>query len=395
MLPKRRLAVIVPAFLVLVLGGWAGWNVLGEKQQPAVTRGTSESVEGVVLESSPEPVTVRVPLPEEVRGIYWTAVTAGSARADGLLAYMEEEELNAVVIDLKMDNGEVAFVTEDKTLWPYVQEDPGIADLDALLVKLAERNVYRIARIPVMRDGAFAINHPEFAMKRAGGAMWRDNIGSLWVDPAAPEVADYAIALAREAYERGFDEVQFDYVRFASDGAVNAIVYPVYDGVLSKEEVMRVFFDRVGAAMRESGIPVSYDLFGMTFWSTDDYNIGQRLIDVYPNADFVSPMVYPSHYPNGFEGFGNPALYPYEIVKKSLDKGAEQLEAELQILPEDSRAKFRPWLQAFDIGAVYESERMLEQIRAARDAGASGWILWNARNVYDPINLAELEQNAL
>jgi len=330
-----------------------------------------------------------MPLPEEVRGIYWTASTAGSQRANELIVSLKQTGLNTVVIDLKMDNGQLAFVPQGIELQPYQQSNPAIADLDGLLERLRTEEIYRIARIAVMRDGAFARAHPELAMRSKNGGLWQDNIGSHWVDPASPEVASYAIALASEAYTRGFDEVQFDYVRFASDGAVNAIVYPVYDGKESKQEVMTHFFKQVGGQMKTEQIPVSFDLFGMTFWSFDDFNIGQRLIDVLPYTDWVSPMVYPSHYPDGFEGFQNPALEPYEIVKRSLDEGTRLIHGFYADSDEALRKRWRPWLQDFDIGAVYTSELIEAQIRATRDAGAGGWILWNARNVYEPANYLE------
>lgn len=134
-------------------------------------------------------------------------------------------------------------------------------------------------------------------------------------------------------------------------------------------------------------IPVSWDLFGMTFWRTDDFDIGQRLADVYPYADAISPMVYPSHYPVGFKGLTNPAMHPYEIVKWSLDHGITTLaESGLTVELVEAQRKFRPWLQDFDIGAEYDAKKIEEQIRASRAAGASGWILWNARNVYTAAN---------
>ena len=343
-----------------------------------------------VVEAKEEKEEVgHVSLPEEVRGIYWTAYTAGSSRADELMAFMKETGLNTAVIDLKMDNGQLAFVSNDVALAPYQQSNPAIEDLDGLLERLYTAGIYRIARIAVMRDGAFARAYPELAMQTTNGGLWQDNIGSLWVDPASPEVADYAIALAVEAYARGFDEVQFDYVRFASDGAVNAIRYPVYDGRESKQEVMYRFFKRVGGSMQVAHIPVSFDVFGMTFWSYDDFNIGQRLTDVLPYTDWVSPMVYPSHYPDGFEGFGNPAEAPYEIVKRSLDEGTRLIHGFYADSDEALRKRWRPWLQDFDIGAVYTSALIEAQIRAARDAGASGWILWNARNVYERAEYGE------
>ncbi len=151
---------------------------------------------------------------------------------------------------------------------------------------------------------------------------------------------------------------------------------------------MRNFFEELNV-LRDEGAIVSYDLFGMTYWSSSHFGIGQRLEDTYPYADFISPMVYPSHYPPNFRGFENPALYPYEIVKQSIDKGAEMLEADRFVSQTSTRYKTRPWLQDFDIGAVYTAARIEAQIKAARDAGASGWMLWNARNVYEPANYTE------
>ncbi|OGL66757.1 hypothetical protein A2856_03260 [Candidatus Uhrbacteria bacterium RIFCSPHIGHO2_01_FULL_63_20] len=334
-----------------------------------------------VVEAAPE--EVRMPLPKEVRGIYWTAQTAGTKRGDELLAYMRETGLNAAVIDLKMDDGELAFVPDDETLRAYAMEQPVIAGLDALTRKLADAGLYRIARIAVMRDSAYASAHAEAALRFPKGSLWRDNTGAAWVDPADPGVAAYALALGREAYARGFDEIQYDYVRFASDGAISSIRYPAYDGTLPKEEVMRAFFKTVGGTLKEEGIPVSFDLFGMTFESVDDFNIGQRLIDAYPHADFVSPMTYPSHYAAGFQGYRNPALYPYEVPTHSFESGKAMLEKELGVPQGESASHIRPWIQDFDIGAIYTAARIEAQIRAARDAGASGWMLWNARNVYE------------
>ncbi|MBD3251311.1 hypothetical protein GF380_02445, partial [Candidatus Uhrbacteria bacterium] len=155
----------------------------------------------------------RVPLPDEVRGIYWTAVTAGTSRGDELLAYMKETGINAVVIDLKLDNGEIAFEPINETLKPFAQETPAIKDLEALMEKLAEAGIYRIARLAVMRDDTHATIHPENALKWKDGGLWQDKIGSYWMDPAGPFVAEYAVTLAKEAYQRGFDEIQYDYIR--------------------------------------------------------------------------------------------------------------------------------------------------------------------------------------
>jgi len=359
----------LPAFLILVVFAiGSGWLVLRPTSAPTpiVPQVEQEPVE------TPEPPSIHVPLPEEVRGIYWTAQTARTDRADELLSYMQESGLNAVVIDLKMDDGSLAFVE---------------GAFDDVLARLKDVGIYRIARIAVMRDSAYAVEHPDRAMHTRGGGLWRDNTGAAWLDPASPEVAQYAIDLGREAYAAGFDEIQYDYVRFASDGALSAIVYSVFDpATQTKEGVMQTFFKTVGGTMQAEGIPVSFDVFGMTYESSDDFNIGQRLADVFPHADFISPMVYPSHYADGFQGFANPAEHPYAVVTHSLESGLSILQATFGLPEEDLRPRTRPWLQDFDIGAVYTAALIEAQIQAARDAGASGWLLWNARNVYEPAN---------
>lgn len=349
-----------------------------------MAEGDIPSVQRQEEEVMAPPVIIHLSQPQEVRGLYWTTVTAGGTRGDELLTYMQTSGINTVVVDLKMDSGWLAFTPKDETLLPYTGDTSVIEDLDAKLMTWGQQGMYRIARIAVMRDGAFATVHPNLALFMASGSLWQDAIGSLWVDPAAIEVAQYAITLGREAYERGFDEIQFDYVRFPSDGTIESAHYPVYDGLQDKNDVMRTFFERVGGTLHAEGIPVSFDTFGMICWRTDGIGIGQRLIDLLPFTDFISPMVYPSHYPEGFEGYGNPALYPYEVVKSSLDACVAQAVEQGLGTAEELTGKFRPWLQDFDIGAVYTAEKIEAQIQAARDAKASGWMLWNARNVYEP-----------
>ncbi len=320
------------------------------------------------------PSVVHVPLPTEVRGIYWTASTARTGRAEELMEFMMETGLNTVVIDLKMDNGEVVMPSAE------------------LIYRLSVTEIYKIGRIAVMRDSAFAEANPSVALHTGSGSLWRDKTGAAWLDPSATVVWDEAIRLGREAYALGFDEVQFDYVRFASDGALSSIVYPLYQSSEKKTDIMARFFQTVGSAMHADGIPVSFDLFGMTFETSEDFGIGQRLVDVYPNADFISPMVYPSHYAKNFQGYANPALYPYEVVTHSLVRGTDIIESNFGLPESDITPHWRPWLQDFDIGATYTSALIEAQIHATRDAGASGWILWNARNVYEPAEYLQDEE---
>ena len=375
---KYILTVFIAVPTIVLAGIVIGLSSPEPPFSPPLERGESQAQE-------PEAGVTHVELPDEVRGIYWTAVTAGyESNRDYLLNFMLEAGLNAVVIDLKLDNGEIGFLPETESLQEFAQDNPVIDDLDQVLDLLAENNIYRIARVPVMRDGAYAVLRPDAALRWPGGSIWQDDIGSLWIDPAYEDAWDYNIELAREAYARGFDEIQFDYVRFASDGNISSISYPVYNASIeTKNEVMARFFAHVGGTLREEGISVSFDVFGMTCHSNTGFNIGQRLTDVYPYTDFISPMVYPSHYEWNFRGLGNPAENPYTIVIMSLTEGVQLLETEIAALTAQAQHKFRPWLQDFDIGAVYDSYKIQEQIRAARDASASGWIMWNARNVYE------------
>ncbi|MCC6563712.1 hypothetical protein IT087_02360 [Candidatus Uhrbacteria bacterium] len=371
--PKNVL--IVP---VIILVGLAGYGLYAQTTQ-LTTDKTGPTSEAPVTISTPTstpvelvpepPKPIRVELPEEVRGLYWTADSSLGPRGNELLEYMLRTKLNTAVIDIKLDNGALAF--------------PATSTLE----RLGQKGIYRIARIAVMRDSTYAKAHPESAVKSSAGGLWRDKTGAIWLDPGAPDVADFAIEVGRKAISMGFDELQYDYVRFPSDGVLGTIRYPI-SGDKDKAVVMREFFDKIGT-LREEGITISIDVFGMTYWSSSHFGIGQRLEDVYPNADFISPMVYPSHYPTNFRGFGNPALYPYEIVKQTLDKGAEMLEVDHFVSSTISRPKSRPWLQDFDIGAEYTAARIEAQIKAARDAGASGWMLWNARNVYEPAKYVE------
>ncbi len=387
---KIFISIGITLFLTGCFG--ADFSLFSSIEKETLASDVTKQLENKTLTTTQKteiPVVIkRVPLPEEVRGMYWTVTTAGSTkRADQLISYMEKYGLNTVVIDLKADDGSLGFVPNTDSIKKYKAKNTIIKDLDGLLSKLADKNIYRIARIAIMRDNMFATKNPAVSLHTKNGKIWYDKIGSLWLDPAAPEVIEYARLLAEEAYARGFDEIQFDYVRFPSDGSISSIVYPVYNSATqTKIGVMQNFFKTLGGGLQAKKIPVSFDVFGMTFWSTNDYGIGQRLIDVYPYTDFVSPMPYPSHYPNGFEGYKNPALYPYEIIKKTLDKGVEMIQKEIGAPPEEIKKKIRPWLQDFDLGAVYTAERIEAEIKASRDAGSSGWILWNARNVYEPAN---------
>jgi hypothetical protein len=202
------------------------------------------------------------------------------------------------------------------------------------------------------------------------------------MDMTNPEVWKLPVDQAREATLIGFDEVQFDYIRFPSDGNTSQIQYHSFSEGQRKYEVLVDFFKYLSQELSDLPTPLSLDLFGLTYQRRPsnehyDLNIGQRLVDAAPYFDFISPMVYPSHYPSGFMGFENPAAYPYAVVDRALSEGNFILASTT-----NSIASTRPWLQDFDMGANYHAGLIKDQIRASDENNASGWILWNASNYY-------------
>jgi hypothetical protein len=205
-------------------------------------------------------------------------------------------------------------------------------------------------------------------------AIWKDYKGISWIDADAPEFWDYILAISKEAYSTyGFDELNYDYIRFPSDGEMRDIYYPFSNGK-TKIDVMREFFSYLSHNLKSSGAVLSADLFGMTATNKDDLNIGQLLENTLPYFDFVAPMVYPSHYPATFLGYSNPADYPYQVIKYSLDRAYARASTTPQ--------KIRPWLQDFDYKAVYTADMVKLEMKATYDAGFNSWMLWDPSNTY-------------
>jgi len=218
---------------------------------------------------------------------------------------------------------------------------------------------------------------PDVVLHNKQGGLWRNNRGWYWVDPASKKAWEYNLSVVKQAIDYGFDEINFDYIRFPSDGTLSTIVYPFWDSVASKSAVMTEFFKYMDEGVREYNpdTMLSIDIFGYVFLS-DDINIGQNLAMMLPYFDFVCPMVYPSHYYAGNFGFVNPAEHPYEVIQKTFEKQKKFLEEQGAVL------KVRPWLQAFDMGATYDGRMVGLEKKATYDFGPQGWLLWNARNTY-------------
>lgn len=337
--------------------------------------------------------------PAVIKAIY---ATSWSAASENKLAYLvnliKKTELNAVVIDMKDYSGYVVYNTELELPKKYNAVETRIPRLNALIKKLHDENIYVIARIAVFQDQRLPLARPELALTSSStGAVWKDYKGLMWLDTASQAVWDYNVAIARELLDRGVDEANFDYIRFASDGDLNDIKYPFWDEKKLKVNVLRDFFKYLRDQLWDKTI--SADLFGLVTVNTDGLGIGQHLEYALPYFDFIAPMVYPSHYFKGFIGYEKPAEFPYEVVKYSLERAARRIETMTMTMTNDAEssssgvshnplAKLRPWFQDFNLGANYDAEKVLAQIRAWNEITANnpeldgGWMLWNPSNVY-------------
>jgi hypothetical protein len=329
--------------------------------------------------SIPAPLIVRhINTPRSVKAIYMSSWVAGSPRLrESLIELIDKTELNAVVIDIKDYTGYLSYKTENEKLKAYGSSENRISDIKQLISRLHDKNIYVIGRISSFQDSYLVNIHPEFAVTDKAGKVWRDRKGIAWLDVSAKPVWDYLALIGQDAYGVGFDELNFDYIRFPSDGNMLDIAYPYSNGK-SKPEALKEFFAFIDKTFRSQNIPISADLFGMTTSTNDDLGIGQILGDALQHFDYVAPMVYPSHYPATFLGYQYPAMKPYEVIKYAMYSAVKKAE-----LASTSPSKLRPWLQDFSIGGVeYTPEMVRAQIQATYDSGLDSWMLWNASNVY-------------
>lgn len=353
--------------------------------------------------------------PETIKALYSTAWSAGSSKKlPYFLNLFNTTELNAIVIDVKDYTGIVSYRPDNAPLiLEYDAWEDRIPKINTLIKTLHDNGVYVIGRIAIFEDDKLAHARPELALHSSStGEIWTTNKKIAWVDTASKDVWDYNLAIAKDMIARGFDEVNFDYIRFPSDGALSDIKYPVWDETTYKYLILKDFFKYVREQMGDATI--SADVFGEVTYAALS-GIGQKLEDVLQYFDYVAPMTYPSHYARGFLGYQNPGAYPYEVVQYSMQTALDRLQKTLLEtteyldeagetvrqtgINEDARAKvgkFRPWFQDFDLGAEYTADMIRAQIRAydeiqftedfgmKADEFKNGWMIWAPSNIYTP-----------
>jgi hypothetical protein len=311
--------------------------------------------------------------PHAVYLSYWGV--GSKAVRDPVLRLASDTPINAVVIDVKDDHGFLSY----RAAVPLAAEVGAekiatIPDIRALIEQLHKNGMYTIARIVTFRDNVLCTARPQFAVLK-NGKPFRDLEGLACCDPFARQVREYNVAIAVDAAKQGFDEIQFDHVRFP---AFKGLTFSRPSTEESRSKAIDSFLAEAHKALVPYNVFLAGDVFGYICWNKGDTDVGQKIGDLADVLDYISPMLYPSGFQYGIPKYRDPVAHPYEIVRLSLDRARERTNLD--------PIRFRPWLQAFRDYAFdkrqFGREQIQEQIKAARGFGADGWMLWNPRNVY-------------
>lgn len=358
-------------------------KVVEEEDGQETEAETEAEMENIVIDQAPERVPVKV------KGIYISAYVAGTpTMVDNLIAELDRTEANALVIDLKDDFGRVACEMDSPLVTEIGSVKVYIRNVKDLMRKLKEHDIYAIARIPAFRDAWLGEHRPEWCIQKADGTVFKDRDGNAWVNPYKTEAWDYLVEIATEAKEIGFDEVQFDYVRFCTEKGMKEAVFDEADVQgRSRTDIICEFMAYAYEKLKNEGLFVSADVFGAIINSgINADSVGQIYGEMAKHMDYISPMIYPSHYADGNYGIDHPDMHPYETITAALADSRKELY--FAGLDGSHIAEVRPWLQDFTASwlanhITYGGEQVREQIQATYDAGYDEWLLWDASCKYE------------
>ncbi len=316
---------------------------------------------------------------DAIHGIYVSAYVAGTpSMMDEIITQIDETNINAIVLDVKNDEGHIIFDMNSELIDGLGVEDILIKDMPELMKNLHEHGIYVIARCVAFRDPFIDEIKPEWMLTTADGETYEDNKGFNWMDPRNEEAGNYLVEVAEGCSAAGFDEVQFDYVRFPTGIKEEDIGINGY----GRRRAIYEFVRDTHVSLKKLGMPLSLDLFGTVINSKVDRDIvGQEYAWLSMNCEYLSPMIYPSHYYEGTMGVDYPDLHPYETISEAMRCSETEL---LSVNPNGDRAqaKVRPWLQGFTASYLskyrnYGAEEIRDQIRAVYENGSDSWIIWN------------------
>jgi hypothetical protein len=318
-----------------------------------------------------------------IRGIHLSALISGSEKHRKIVTDLfDNTELNTAVIDIKESEGKI-YIDGVKIVNANGAYAKAIPDLKKYISDLKEKGIYTIARIVVFRDNTITRKRPELAIKNPDGTIWTDRKGVAWLDPYNKDTWDYNLQLAARAVNIGFNEIQFDYIRFPSDGNTKNCCYSKSHSATEALKTLVGFLKESNKRLKTKGAKISIDVFGLTTTATNDMGIGQKIVEMTKWVDYVSPMVYPSHYGKWNYGLAEPNKEPYKIVYFALANALKRIPVE----------KLRPWLQDFSLGYKYGKAEVTAQIRACYDNKVSNWLLWNPRCIYTKSALKGQDDN--
>lgn len=382
--------VTTPAPIVVERGRIAEGKTDKEATDADIARAGEGTADGAQM-AEPElqiselemgPAAQRVPV--KVKGVYISSYVAGTPdMMDRLIAELDRTEANALIIDLKDDFGRVTCEMDS----PLVQEIGSIKtyipDIEGLMKKLEEHDIYVIARIPAFRDAWLGEARPDWCIHKADGSIFKDRDGNAWVNPYKREAWDYLVEIAIQAGKLGFDEVQFDYVRFCTEKGMKEAVFDETDVQgRSRTDIICEFMEYAYEILKNEGVFVSADVFGAIINSdVNADSVGQIYGEMARHLDYISPMIYPSHYADGNYGIDHPDIHPYETVRAALEDSRKELYFAAQ--ESEHMAQVRPWLQDFTAAWLanhieYGPEQIRQQIQATYDSGYDEWMLWDA-----------------
>jgi len=312
-----------------------------------------------------------------LRGIYLPGPACGTAAVFERIDRFIAAGGNAVVIDGKDIDGGVTFASSQKLAsWGRERQRPLISRLPELLGRLHTQRVYVAVRIACFLDGELGRKRPDLALTDSLGAPWTEK-GQVWIDPAQPEVRSYLLGLAIDLARLQVDEIQFDYVRFPTNGWPGGLAGDHRAAAAYRRQVISSFLREARLALADYPVRIAADLYGVMAWgrTVDEAATGQHIPSIAQQVDVICPMVYPSHYRQGFSGVDRPADHPAAFVAEGCRRFRELA---------GEHAAIRPWLQAFPYGVGrYDHRYVLAQVEGALKVGADGWCLWNPAGRYD------------
>ena len=329
----------------------------------------------ILVEQNPTLTTEKT----NAKGMHLSIYVAASAKhKERINDLLDTTELNTVVIDVKEIDGHISV----KNVANNLSYSKSVPDISSYLSQIKEKGIYTIARIVVFRDNVMPRKRPELAVKTPEGNLWQDRKNITWLNPYNQEAVNYILDLAEKTADMGFDEIQFDYIRFPSDGKTSLCRYGVRNSSMTPSDAIVDFLRQAKERLSPKGIKTSIDVFGLTTTEKTDMGIGQKIVEMAEYVDYISPMIYPSHYANGEYGIPNPNKEPYRTVYIALQGAKKRLPVE----------KLRPWLQDFSMkGVKYGPKELQAQIQACYDCDVKTWMLWNAACKYTKTGLKTKE----